>query len=105
MALFSAIGAGIKLAGAGIKSIVNRAREKRAMKKAARAAQKQADAGALLSKIIVPSKEQQPVINAGLVSDRLEAAPVFERKKVGPLVWVVSAVGALLFLLLLFKSK
>lgn len=102
MALFSAIGAGIKLAGAGIKSIINRAREKRAAKKAARAAQKQSEAGALLSKILIP---QQQAVSTGVVSDKLEPRPaaMAESKKVSPF-WVGSALGALILLLILKRK-
>lgn len=102
MALFGAIGAGLKIAGAGIKSIVNRAREKRAAKKAARAAQKQAEAGALLSKIVMPAQQPAAFENAGAVAGKIDTAASIDAKKVSPVVWVA---GAVVVLLLLFVVK
>ncbi len=102
MALFSAIGVGIKLAGAGIKSILNRARLKRVARRAAKAAQKQEEAGALLSKILIP--QQQPVSNTGIVADKLEPQPVMAEKKLSHFVWIGSAVGTLILLLLLKRK-
>lgn len=109
MALFAALGTGLKIGGKVVGSIVNRAKEKRAQKRAAKAAQKAAAAeqyvgGALLQKI-------KTVTDGGGGSG--EGASVVEVKsgavrqikkvmKLPPFVWVAAA---LILLFFVFKKR
>lgn len=106
MALIKAIGAGIGLAGKGIKSIINRAREKRAAKKAAKAAAKasqaEAQLGAMLQKVSLPAVQGVSAQNGGVMYEKI--SDVKQPFGIGKNI-LLPIIGGIVVLLLLFKRK
>lgn len=110
MALFAALGTGLKVGGKVVGSIINRAKEKRAQKKAAKAAQKAAAAeqyvgGALLQKIqnVTSGSSGSAEVGASVVEVKSGAARQIRKvMKFPPFVWVVAALVLLFFV---FKKR
>lgn len=68
------LGGALKVAGAAIKGMVNRAREKRAQKKEAKAAQKVAEANSILANklgIISGASEATSLSGGGVMDEKL----------------------------------
>lgn len=108
MALFAAIGTGLKIGGNAIKSILSKAKAKRAAKKQAKAELKAAAAeSALASKLginLQPAQSIQGVVSS--VEEKIPGVQFAEMKsvkKINP-VFIVGAIAALL-MLLIFKRK
>lgn len=107
MPLIQAIGTGIGLAGKGIKSVINRAREKRAAKKAekaaAKASQAEAQLGAMLQKkVSLPAVQGVSAQNEGVMSAKI--ADVKQPVGIGKNI-LLPIIGGIVVLLLLFKRK
>lgn len=96
----------IKVAGAAVKGIINRARAKRAERKRARAEAREAEAAAklqsLLSTKIAPAVA--PAVGLSAMDEKIQPSTIEVRKGVKPGV-IAAIVGGVVLLLLLFKRK